>query len=156
MPHAHILHSLSEREAITDALYRAILGFDNNDVSIFNSAWSGPEVVFDLSGNNINGLDNIRKQLLDFAGPLDTTHMISNIRVDVKDGASSASLTAYALAQHCLLGTGREPGGRKYLAASTYSIDLVKDESDQVWKIKKWAMKIIWTQGDESVMQRAG
>jgi len=156
MSHPHILTSLTEREAVADALYRAIIGFDTNDVSIFNSAFSGPDVVFDLSGNVINGLDAIRTQLLDFVGPMDTTHMISNVRVDVKDGASTASLTAYALAQHCPSGKGGEPGGPKYLTASSYFLDLVKDKSDGLWKIKKWAMKIIWTQGDSSVMQRPG
>ena len=154
MSHPHILTSLTEREAVADALYRAIIGLDSNDVSIFNSAWSEQNAVFDLRGNVINGLDAIRTQLLDFVGPMDTTHMISNVRVDVKDGASTASLTAYALAQHCPPGKGREPDSPKYLAASTYFLDLVKDKSDGLWKIEKWVMKVIWTQGDSSVMQR--
>jgi hypothetical protein len=154
MSHAHILTSLTEREAITDALYRAIIGFDSNDVAILNSAFSGEDVDIVFNANPISGLDAVRTQLLDFVGPMDTTHMINNVRVDVKDGASTASLTAYALAQHCPPGRGNEPDGPKFLAASEYFIDLVKDKSDGVWKIKKWAMKIIWSQGDASVMQR--
>ena len=155
MSHPHILTSLTEREAIADALYRTVIGFDSNDVSIFNSAWRA-EAVFDLSGRVVNGLDAIRTQVLDRVGPMDTTHMISNVRVDVKDGASIASLTAYALAQHCPPGKGAEPGGLKYLTASTYALDLVEDESDGLWKIEKFVMKIIWTQGDRSVMQMPG
>lgn len=42
------------------------------------------------------------------------------------------------------------------MAASEYFVDLEKDESDELWKIAKWAMKIIWTQGDASVMAREG
>jgi hypothetical protein len=155
MSHAHILTSLTEREAITDALYRAVIGVDSNDALLFNSAF-GEDAVFHMNGHIINGLDAARAQLLDFVGPMDTTHMISNVRVDIKEKASTASLTAYALAQHCPPGRGRETGGPKYLAAGEYFVDLVKNESDGVWKIEKWEMKSIWSQGDASVMQRPG
>ena len=80
--------------------------------------------------------------------------MISNVRVDVKDGADTASLTAYALAQHCPPGKGKEPDASKYLAGGEYCIDLIKDEADGLWKIKKWVLNVIWSQGDASVMQR--
>lgn len=157
MSHPHTLTSLTDREAITDALYRAAIAFDSNDVSLLNSAFVTPEsaVIFDFNGNLINGLDSIRKRVFDFVGPMDTTHMISNIRVDLKDGASNANLTAYALAQHSPQGKGIEPDGLKYLVAAEYFIDLLKDESGE-WKIKKWAMKILWKQGDPSIMQRPG
>lgn len=152
------LSSLSPREAITDALYRAISGFDHNDVSMFNSAFisSEEDVIFDLSGTMFNGLESIRKGLLDFVGPMDTTHLISNVRVDLKDGEKKGRLGCYALAQHCEPGKGAEVDGKKYLAASEYWIDLVQDEKDGSWKIKTWVMKIIWTQGDASVLQRSG
>lgn len=80
--------------------------------------------------------------------------MLSNIRVDVKEGADTASLVAYALAQHCPPGRGKEPDGPKYLTGGEYWIDLVRDESDGLWKIKKWVLDIVWRQGDASVMQR--
>jgi hypothetical protein len=157
MSHPHTLTSLTDREAITDALYRAVIAFDSNDVSLLNSAFITKEsdVIFDFNGSVINGLDAIRTQLFNFVGPMDTTHMINNVRVDLQDAASTASLSAYALAQHCPPGKGNEADGLKYLAASEYFIDLVKG-CDGQWKIKKWAMKIIWTQGDASVMQRPG
>lgn len=83
--------------------------------------------------------------------------VISNIRVDIPSATSkTASLNCYALAQHCPPGEGGKPDGRKFLAASEYFVDLEKDESDELWKIAKWAMKIIWTQGDASVMAREG
>ena len=78
--------------------------------------------------------------------------MISNIRVDIKDGGKEAQLNCYALAQHCLEGEGMKPDGKKYLAASEYWVDFVK--GDVGWGAEKWVMKIIWTQGDASVMQR--
>ncbi|KAF4626146.1 hypothetical protein G7Y89_g12015 [Cudoniella acicularis] len=152
LPHA--LTSLTEREAITDALYRAIIGFDNNDITIFNSAFSGQDVVFEFNGKVVSGLDTIRTQFLDAVGPMDTTHTVSNVRVEVKDGASTAALTAYVLAQHCRPGEGQDPEGPKYLGASNYYVDVGKDKSDGVWKIQKTTAKTIWRQGDRSVMQR--
>ncbi len=156
MSHPHTLTSLTPREAITDALYRALVGFDRNDISIFNSAFAGEDVVFELRPGDtiINALSTIRTQVLDHVGPMDTTHMISNVRVDVRDGADTASLTAYALAQHCPPGKGKEPDAPKYLVGGEYWIDLVRDEGDGLWKIKKWVLDVIWRQGDASVMQR--
>jgi SnoaL-like domain len=156
MSHRNSLTSLNAREAITDALYRATLGFDHNDAALFTTAFipSHESVTFDLNDTHFQGLDSIKSQLLDFVGPMDTTHMISNIRVDVKEGESTAQLNCYALAQHCLKGQGMDAGGKKYLAASEYWIDFVK--GDAGWGIEKWVMKVIWTQGDSSVMQRPG
>jgi hypothetical protein len=159
MSRPHTLTSLTPREAITDALYRALIGFDRNDISIFNSAFAGEDVIFELHSDDrriINGLSTIRTQVLDHVGPMDTTHMISNVRVDVKDGADTASLTAYALAQHCPPGKGKEPDAPKYLVGGEYWIDLMRDEGDGLWKIKKWVLDVVWRQGDASLMQRPG
>ncbi|KIX03233.1 uncharacterized protein Z518_06785 [Rhinocladiella mackenziei CBS 650.93] len=156
MSYPHTLTSLTPREAITDALYRAIIGFDRNDVSIFNSAFA-EDVIGEIragDGGIIDGLSNVRAQVLDHVGHMDTTHMISNVRVDVKDGANTASLTAYALAQHCPPGKGKEPDAPKYLVGGEYWMDLMRDEGDGLWKIKKWVLDVIWTQGDASVMQK--
>lgn len=84
--------------------------------------------------------------------------MLSNIRVEYKAGADTASLTAYALAQHCPPGRGKEADGPKYLVGGEYRVDVVRGEEggEMVWKMKKWVLDIIWTQGDASVMQRPG
>jgi len=153
MSFPHILTSLTEREAIVDALYRALLGFDVNDYSLFKSAFSEPDAVVEISENAIQGTEAIRTKLYDLVAAMDTTHMISNVRIEVKDGASVAFLSAYSLAQHCPLGKGQEPEGPKYTGGTIYLIDLVKDENDGIWKIKKWAMNGIWGQGDKSVME---
>jgi hypothetical protein len=95
------------------------------------------------------------KQLLKPLFCRDTMHMVSNVRVDLKDGGSTASLTAYAQAQHCPPGRGREPDSPKFMTGGEYFVDLVK-ESDGLWKIKKWTMKAIWYQGDRSIIHRPG
>jgi hypothetical protein len=41
------------------------------------------------------------------------------------------------------------------MVGGEYLIDLVKDEKDGVWKIKKWVLDVIWREGDRSVMEPA-
>ncbi|GAB1200326.1 hypothetical protein APSETT444_009696 [Aspergillus pseudonomiae] len=130
------LPSLSFREAIADALHRAVLAFDIADSALLNSA---------LTADAILDLDGVSK--------LDTTHFVSNGRVDVIEGASVASMTASVLSQHYRPGTGKVPGAEYLMAGSLYSLDLVRDDTEGLWKIKRWNMKVIWTMGDASVME---
>lgn len=153
-PYPISLSSLSQREAITDALYRAAIASDHHDTALFNSAWAGEDVSMELHDDKKRVLPNlslIRTHVFDKVGPMDTTHNISMVRVDVEDGADTATLTATSLAQHCPAGMGRDPAGPKYTVGGEYSVDLVKDEAG-VWKIKKLVLNVIWTHGDASLM----
>lgn len=159
MSYPQSLPGLNSKEAIADALYRAAIGFDRNDMSIFDSAFAGEDVILELNaGQNekrsINGLAALKAGVLGHVGPMDTTHMISNVRINHKEGEDTASMTAYALAQHCPPGRGKEPDGPKYTTGGEYSLDLVRDNGDGLWKIKKWVLDIVWRQGDRSVMER--
>jgi hypothetical protein len=152
----HTLTSLTTREAITDAVHRALLGCDRNDAEIFASAWAGEDVAFEVHDGEkkvIPGLSTIRTAVFDRIGPMDTTHSLANVRVDVQDGADVAHLTATSTAQHCPSGMGRQPDGPKFCVGSQYDIHLVKEEAVGMWKIKKWVLSVTWTQGDPSVMQ---
>ena len=64
------LKTLSPREAITDTLYRALMAFDENNISFFDSAFAGEDVSFVLNGNATNGLETIRSTLLSHIGPM--------------------------------------------------------------------------------------
>lgn len=99
--------SLSDREAIPDALYRSIIGLDSNDKTIFESAWhQDAQFIFDGTPP-IEGLAAILDTTFQLIGVgLDTTHMVSNVRIDLKDGADTAKMTAHALAQHYRKGEG--------------------------------------------------
>ncbi|KAI9934823.1 hypothetical protein ASPWEDRAFT_117101 [Aspergillus wentii DTO 134E9] len=146
------LPSLSSREAIADALHRAVLAFDTADSALLESSLV-PDAVFDLDGYLMNGLDEISRQCYDKISKLDTTHFVSNVRINVVDGAPVASMTASVLSQHYRPGTGKVPGAEYYMAGSLYSIDVVRDDSEGLWKIKRWNMKIIWTMGEASVIE---
>src|ERR1700722_7544733 len=111
------LPSLSQREAIADALYRAAIASGPYETSLFNSAWAGEDVFIEIHDDNkrvFQGLSLIRTHVLDRVGPMDTTHNISMVRVNYQDGADTASLTATSMAQHASSGTGRDPNGTKY------------------------------------------
>ncbi|KAL6787318.1 hypothetical protein J3E68DRAFT_165112 [Trichoderma sp. SZMC 28012] len=155
MSNRHVSDILTDREAIADAVLRAVKGLDRYDAALFDSAFASEDVTLEVPHRNMKliGLSDIRKNMLDSLGPLDTTHMISNIRVQVENGADAASLTAYALAQHCPAGKGKDPESPKFLVCGEYSIDLKYDGLDGLWKIKRWMLDVIWTQGDKSVTQ---
>ncbi|KAK2603427.1 hypothetical protein QQS21_004377 [Conoideocrella luteorostrata] len=155
MPLPHSLGDLTPREAVADAVYRALSGFDHNDVEIFTSAFAKEDVTMELrDGNNtppFQGFSAIRTNVFGFVSTLETTHMTSNIRVHIKD-SMSASLTAQVSAQHAPAGKGKDGQGPKYLVGAEYEMDLIKDETDGLWKIKKWIVEILWADGDASVM----
>lgn len=149
------LPSLTQREAIADALYRAAIASDHHDSALFESAWAGEDVSMEIHDDNkrvLQGLSLIRTIILNKVGPMDTTHNISMIRVNYQDGADTASLTATSMAQHAAPGTGRDPNGIKYTVGGEYAVDLVKDDGG-VWKIKKLVLNVIWSSGDASLMQ---
>lgn len=148
------LASLSQREAIADALYRAIIGCDHNDAELFKSAWSGEDVSMELHDDQQRVLPNfslIRTHVFDKVGPMDTTHNVCMVRVKHQDGANTASLTASSMAQHAPAGTGRDTNGRKYTVGGEYSVDVIKDD-DGVWRIKKVVLKVVWSTGEASLM----
>lgn len=151
MSYPHPLTSLTDREAIYDALTRLLVGIDENDSALFDSAWNGQNVTFDFSGQVISGLDTIRTRFLDSVGKMDTTHITSSVRINIKD-ARAAYLTCTAFAQHCAPGKGAEPDQPKFGTGSRYFVDVVRGAEDGVWRIERFAMKIVWTQGDASVM----
>lgn len=147
------LHSISPREAVADALYRCVSGLDTNDRELFRSAWlNNDNVTFDMDGKVTTGLDGLTNGLLAFIGPLETLHVISNVRVDLKEGSDAAYLTAYALATHYRPGEGMNPAAKALTSGSQYCIDVVKDGKDGVWKVKDWRMHIIWVDGDRSIV----
>lgn len=146
------LTSLTPREAIADAFYRCTIGLDINDKELFESAWiKGPDATFDMDGSVTKGTDAL-SNLLAFIGPLDTTHLITNVRVDVKEGADTAYMTCAALAQHYRAGEGTDPNAKRLMSGSRSIIDLVKDSNDGLWPMKKWTIKMVWTEGDMSIV----
>ena len=151
MAHPTSLSGLGVREAITDALYRCVLGLDTNDRALFDSAFT-QDASFDLNGSVMSGLDAIHTGCYDSISKLDTTHFISNVRVNVQEGDSTASMTTSALAQHYRHKQGTEAGATRLLTGSLYFIELVRADKDGLWKMKNWKLQLVWAEGDWGVM----
>jgi len=146
------LTALSPREAIADALHRCILGIDSNNRELFESACLMNEGMTVIAGPIvIEGWTAINDFFLRVF-VLVTSHITSNIRVEVKDGADTAFMTAHAIAYHVAPEDALKPEDTSYTASCLYFIDLVKDSSDGLWKIKKWEIKVQWTTGDRAVL----
>ncbi|KAE8148675.1 hypothetical protein BDV25DRAFT_157791 [Aspergillus avenaceus] len=146
------LPALSEREAIVDAINRALLSFDAPDLSLFKSSFT-EDAVLDLDGRVMNGIDALRAECWDRISKLDTTHTVSNLRVSHVPGESAAHVLATVMAQHYREGQGKQEGTSYLLAGCLYFVDVVKDESDGLWKVKHWRVKFNWIEGDWGVVR---
>ena len=148
------LSSLSPREAVADAMYRALLGLDTGDSAMFDASMTNDAVADMGMGGVMEGVEAINEGIFKRVGPMMTHHNISNVRVDVEDGADTASMSAYAIAQHKRPEEGLDPKAPHLTSGAIYYVDAVKHESEGVWKVKKWVMRLLWLDGDWAVMGR--
>ena len=152
MANTYTLTGLTPREAVADAIHRCVLGLDSNDKDLFESACVKDESMSVSAGPvSLNGWETINGYFQRVFACV-TTHIISNIRVELEEGAETASMTAHAMSYHLKEETAFQPEDTSYRAASLYDIDLVKDGNDGLWKIKKWDIKVLWTTGDIAVL----
>lgn len=142
------LPGLSDREAIADAVYRAVLAFDTADEALLRSALT-EDIVAEMAGQSVSGISGLKEAVFDRVSKLDTTHFISNVRVSI-ESATTAKLSCSALAQHVGSSRGLDPASSKYTSGGLYLCDMVK--VDGLWKIKTWKANFIWMDGDQSVM----
>ena len=143
------IQSLSLREAVIDALYRCINGLDLADEQLFRSAFT-IDAKLTVQEKTTEGLVAIVADTYKNISKLDTTHHISNIRLNI-DG-SRAQMTATALAQHYRTGTGMQDVPR-LLAGSFWDVDLVQQKDETEWKIKDWKLRLVWSEGDFAVLR---
>ncbi|TVY39481.1 hypothetical protein LSUB1_G003540 [Lachnellula subtilissima] len=149
---------MTGREAVVDALYRCVMAFDTNDTALFDSSFM-PNGVFEVNGRAMEGLPKIHATGLALIFSVDTTHLVSNVRVHIrtgtmKDGAAEekeASLTATGLSQHFAGGKGMEPGQNNLMGGSLYRAELTRD-MDGLWKFRHLQIKSTWVQGDYSIV----
>ncbi|KAJ5143310.1 uncharacterized protein N7515_002097 [Penicillium bovifimosum] len=144
--------TLTPREAVVDAFHRCLQGIDNNDHALFESACLTNETMAIVAGSTtLDGWTAIN-EFFERLFALVTSHMTSNIRVQMEDGADTASLTAHALAHHIRPEDAFKAEDTSYTASSLYFLNLVRDGRDGLWKIKKWEIKAQWTTGDINIL----
>lgn len=145
------LPGLTPREAAADAIHRCVLGIDNNDQALFETACVKDDSIAFVAGPaTVQGWESFNG-LMQKAFGLVTTHVISNVRVNLEsEAAETASLTAHAVAYHNRPEDALKQEDTSYTAGCLYFIDVVKDGG--LWKIKRWEVKILWTTGDRTVV----
>ncbi|RDW58822.1 hypothetical protein BP6252_13298 [Coleophoma cylindrospora] len=145
---ANLTGALTDREAIADALYRAVLAFDYADEALLLSALT-EDVAVEMVGSSAKGIPEFKAAVFDRVSKLDTTHFLANMRVSV-ESPTTAKASCSAWAQHVRPGKGFEPGPNKFTSGGLYLCEVVK--VGELWKIKSWKANFLWVDGDSSVM----
>jgi hypothetical protein len=139
--------------AIADALYRFAAGQDLKDRDLFLSAFAEDAVLdFVQPAARLGrvlvpfeGRAAIAAAVLGSTGDLDTTHTVTNLRIEASDEAG-ARLHALVEAQHL----PRGDHGRHLLLKNHYHVDL-RPGSD-VWRIARMVIRNAWMTGDPTVL----
>jgi hypothetical protein len=144
-----VVRELRDREEVVDALYRFGLGQDLQDRELLASAFA-PDAELDFGpaaarwgaqSPPMTGRDTIVGTILGmFAGRVDTTHVVTNLRVSV-DG-DEARLTAVVEAQHLLKADHRTHA----LLKNLYAVRLVRD--DARWVMRHVSIDNVWYVGE--------
>lgn len=148
---------LTDREAAIDALHRFLWSLDEGSDELAHSSLTEGAVMelhFTHNGSEprrVTHRDNIVPLLMDAVGkPLDTTHMATNIRCEVK--GDTAELKAQILAQHFRKGEGADPEkGEFYLNGNLYRCVVVRVGEE--WRMSVVDIRPAWVQGNPEVMK---
>ncbi|MEU4390289.1 nuclear transport factor 2 family protein [Kribbella sp. NPDC023855] len=149
---ARELEQLLDREEVIDALYRFGLGQDLRDRELFASAFAADAVLdfrpaatkCGLDIPLMEGRDTIVGTILDPKVRIDTTHVVTNARVEL-DG-DTARLTAIVEAQHL----PKDDHSRHALLKNLYAVEAVRDGSR--WVMRHVHIDNVWFTGDPWVI----
>jgi hypothetical protein len=140
---------LNDREAVADACFRAFASIDHADESLLKSSCA-PDIFTEIAGKVCNGYDELLTKVWEnVSNKIDTVHYLTNMRVSI-DTPTTARVTFTAMAVHCRLGKGYEPGPNKFTTGAIYNCEAVKVDDD--WKLNHMKSSHVWGDGDPSVM----
>lgn len=147
-----LLGQVVDREEVIDALYRFGLGQDLRDRELFASAFAADAVLdfrpaatkCGLDIPLMEGRDTIVDIILNPETRIDTTHVVSNARVEL--AGDTARLTAIVEAQHL----PKDDHSRHALLKNLYAVDAVRDGSR--WVMRHVRIDNVWYTGDPWVI----
>lgn len=142
----------NDRTEIIDALYRFGAGQDLADKELFMSAWAADaELDFVQPAKRLGvdlppfkGRDTITASIMGATANLNTTHTVTNPRVEIN--GDRAKLFALVEAQHLPKGDH----SRNLLLKNFYWCQLVREGG--VWKISHMRIENVWFKGDQQVL----
>jgi hypothetical protein len=146
----------ADRYEIADALHRFAFGLDHGDADSLASALT-EECLFDfrpagrkldLDFPRLSGRQAIVDALIPLLGPLDTSHTVSNVQIEI--GEDSATLYCYVLAQHFMPREGPRPGSENAMLMNRYDCELVRD--GEKWRFRRMTIDNAWAQGNPEIL----
>ena len=145
-----------DRHEIADTLHRYAFGLDHGDADSLTSAFA-EDCIFDfrpagrklkIDFPKLSGREAIVNTLIPFLGPLDTSHTVSNLQIEVSD--DSATLYAYVMSQHFMPREGCRRGSENALLMNRYDCELVRD--GQKWRFRRVTIDNAWAQGNPEIL----
>jgi SnoaL-like protein len=145
-----------DRYEIADALHRYAFGLDHGDADSLASAFT-EDCIFDfrpagkkleLDFAKLTGRQAVVDTLIPLLGPLDTSHTVSNLQIEISD--DSATLYAYVMSQHFMPRQGSRRGSENALLMNRYDCELVRD--GQKWRFKRVTIDNAWAQGNPEIL----
>jgi hypothetical protein len=146
----------NDRFEIADALHRYAFGLDHGDADSLSSAL-GPECRFDFTAAGkklgiqfplLDGRDAILKNVLPLIGPLDTSHTMSNLQIEITE--DTATLYCYVLSQHFMPREGCRRGSDFAMLMNRYDCDL--ERHGDKWRFTRITIDNAWAQGDPEIL----
>ncbi len=146
----------ADRYEIADALHRFAFGLDHGDADSLASALTEDCVLdFRPAGNKLgldfpklSGRQAIVDTLIPLLGPLDTSHTVSNVQIEVSE--DSAALYCYVMAQHFMPRQGPRPGSENAMLMNRYDGELARD--GQKWRFRRLTIDNAWAQGNPEIL----
>lgn len=141
-----------DRLEIVDTLYRFGAGIDFNSEALLMSSFA-PDVIVDMTPGNplwgielpvFEGRDTVIQALRGSVGLLDTTHAVTNPRIEIK--GDTAKLYAIVEAQHLL----PNDHNRHCLMKNQYDVNLIRD-GDR-WVISHMLVNGVWFTGEPGIL----
>jgi hypothetical protein len=96
----------------------------------------------------MTGRQAILDSLIPLLGPLDTSHTVSNLQIEISD--DSATLYCYVMAQHFMPRQGPHPGSENALLMNRYDCELIRD--GQKWRFRQIIIDNAWAQGNPEIL----
>ena len=151
------IREITDRAEITDAIYRYGAGLDFGDAALMESALTEDAVVDLTAATAKLGLDfpalaprdTVVGALTAYVGPLDTSHVITNVRIEIT--GDTATARCYAQANHYLPGEGPRPDlTRHALMMNRYTAEMARD--GEHWRIRRLDIDCAWFEGHPQVL----
>ena len=145
-----------DRYEIADTLHRYAFGLDHGDADSLASAFA-EDCIFDfrpagrklgIDFPKLSGREAIVNALIPFLGPLDTSHTVSNVQIEIS--GETATMYAYVMSQHFMPRQGCRRGAENALLMNRYDCELVRD--GQKWRFKRVTIDSAWAQGNPEIL----